>query len=88
MLGVAAFDKQAFFAGIIRIVEDAQRLEITRFDLEVYGQGDWLAIKNALTLWEKREYLIVLRDPEHAASDDVCIRMFSIHGSKKRPDCL
>jgi hypothetical protein len=85
--GVRAFSKEELFNGIMRILEDAGRLEITRFDLEGYGHSDWPAIKEALSLWEKKGYLQVLKNPEDACKEDVCVRMFSIRRNKRWPDC-
>jgi len=87
-MGTARFDRQELFNGLIRILEDAGRLEITKFDLEVLGHGDWSQVSEALIEWEKRDFLQIVQDPRDANSNDICVRMFSIHRNKKWPDCL
>jgi hypothetical protein len=71
------FHKQEFCAGINRILDDTHQLEITKFALEVYGHGDWTAINDSLAEWEKQGLLKILRNPEQASKDDVCVRMAS-----------
>ena len=51
--------------------------EIPRKTLRVYGENDWPEIKAALREWEGKGYLRVLKDPEDAADEEICVEMLS-----------
>ena len=61
-------------AAINRQLDDGAK-SITRALLVAAGGGDWTKIKTALAEWEGKGYLRILKDPEFAKDEDVCIEM-------------
>jgi hypothetical protein len=53
----------------------------------IYGEvdvaGHWALVHAALTEWEAKGFLKVLKDPEHCTADELCIEMFNFIGAEK-----
>ena len=65
---------EALKSGINRIVDDGA-VRILRSDIRVYGENDWESINKALAEWESRGLLKILKAPETADDNDICIEM-------------
>ena len=59
---------------------------VPRWAYRVYGKGEWEVIREWLADWEKRGFLEVIKDPEHADDDDYCTKMFNfVEGTEPLP---
>ena len=45
--------------------------------LRSYGNSEWDAIREALSEWESKGFLKVLKDPEQCADNEICLEMFN-----------
>ena len=60
--------------GINRILNDKVKY-IPREVIRVYGRNNWQEIIKALTLWEKKGLLKLLKNPKTCNDDEICIEM-------------
>ncbi len=63
--------KSAINSGIL----DGGATLVTRESIRLYGKNDWKSINKALADWESRGILKILKNPETANDDDICIEM-------------
>lgn len=63
--------------GIKNMVLSNRVSGISRSTIRGYGRDDWPTIKKALSEWEKKGYLKILKDPEFARDDEVCVEFLT-----------
>ncbi len=51
--------------------------EIPRKAIRVYGENGWPQINALLKEWQDKGYLKILRNPEIASDDDICVQMLA-----------
>jgi hypothetical protein len=68
--------KGLLHAAINRLLDDGAR-HIRRSDIVVFGGSNWSKIKAALTEWEGKGYLRIIKDPEFARDEEVCLEMLN-----------
>ena len=51
--------------------------EIPRKTIRVYGEDNWPQVNALLKEWEDKGYLKILRNPETALDDEVCVEMLA-----------
>jgi hypothetical protein len=64
-------------AGINHFLDDSHAVYLTRKLVRVYGDGDWLSINQSLLDWQQRSLLKIIKTPQDAADDEVCIQMLA-----------
>ena len=77
-----AIENIEYNAGILRngilghVLSDAAD-EVTRHTIRTYGRDDWPVIKRALEEWQGKGYLKILKNPESANDDEVCVKFLT-----------
>ena len=56
--------------------------KVSRFSIRTYGRDDWPVIKRALEEWQGKGYLKILKDPEFANDDEVCVEFLTFFEHK------
>lgn len=55
---------------------------VQRSSIRIAGRANWPAIKQALSEWQKKGYLKILKDPEFALDDEVCVEFLTFFEHK------
>lgn len=69
------FREGSFKNGINRSLDDTASPMIRSGLLCAYGEGDWDSILKHLKIWEQQGILKILKNPEIADPQDVCVEM-------------
>ena len=50
---------------------------IPRWAARIYGNAEWIELREAFREWQDAGFLEILRDPEQCADDDIILRMLN-----------